>query len=141
LLTGSLDERGELKARVGESLTLRPDAQQRVGSVKTPSGAAVAMRPQPDGTVVVGPLAEPGAYRVLDDKGAPVSSLAFTVQLDPGESDLTRLKPQELSDYFGEEAVRQGSGTGAERSTPLWTWLILIGALAFFFEGVLLRKI
>jgi hypothetical protein len=63
------------------------------------------------------------------------------VQLDPAESDLTRLKPQELSDYFGEEAVRQGVGTGAERSTPLLTWLILIGALAFFFEGVLLRKV
>jgi hypothetical protein len=141
LLTGSLDERGELKARVGESLTLRPDAQQPVASVKAPSGAPVVVRPQPDGSVVAGPLAEPGAYRVFDDKGGAVPSLAFTVQLDPAESDLTRLKPQELSDYFGEEAVRQGAGTGAERSTPLWTWLILIAAVAFFFEGVLLRKI
>jgi hypothetical protein len=141
LLTGSLDERGELKARVAESVTLRPDAQQPVSSVKAPSGAAVAVRPQPDGTLVAGPLAEPGAYRVFDSKGAALPALAFTAQLDPSESDLTRLKPQELSDYFGEEAVKQGGGAGAERSTPLWTWLILIAAAAFFFEGVLLRKV
>jgi hypothetical protein len=141
LLTGSLDERGETRARVGESVTLRPDAQQPVSGVKAPSGAAVASRPQPDGTVVAGPLPEPGTYRVVDDKGAVVPSLAFAVQLDPAESDLTRLKPQELSAYFGEEAVRQDTGAGAERSTPLWTWLILIAALAFFFEGVLLRKV
>jgi hypothetical protein len=36
--------------------------------------------------------------------------------------------------------VRLAGGSGPENATPLWTWLLSVAVLAFFFEGVLLRR-
>lgn len=139
-LTGSLEEREELRSRVGESVTLRAEGKQEISAVKAPSGAEVPLRRQPDGTVLAGPLVEPGLHQVLDGSGQPIVGLAFPVALDPSESDLSRLKPEELSAYFGEESVKNVSVDTQTRAVPIWTWLLLAAAVAFFLEGVLLRK-
>ena len=92
-----------------------------------------------NGALMVGPLPLPGLYAVEVADGKAIASLAFVVTLDPAASDLTRLKPDELTAYFGEDAVR-GPGSDAGHKVPLWTWLVVAAALAFFFEGTLLRK-
>jgi hypothetical protein len=141
LLTGSLEERDEVRAVVGDTVTLKPESAQGLSAVTAPSGPAVPLKAQPDGTWLAGPLPEPGLYTPLDAKGAPLAALTFVARLDAAQSDTTRLKPDELAAYFGEDAVRQASAGGSERKTPLWTWLILAAAVAFFLEGVLLRKV
>jgi len=107
--------------------------------VQSPSGAEVPVSTEADHSLVVGPLPEPGLYRPLDASGQRVVGSQFTAALDPADSDLTRLDEAQLQAYFGEEAVRGPAGT-AERRVPLWTWLVVGAALAFFLEGLLLRK-
>ncbi|WNG30620.1 hypothetical protein F0U62_46350 [Cystobacter fuscus] len=139
-LTGSLEEREEQRVRVGETLALRPEGTQTVSAVKAPEGQDVPFKPQPDGTVVVGPVEQPGTFSVLGADGKPVPALAFASTLDPAESDLSRLPQDTLAAHFGEETVK-ASSTDAERPpVPLWTWLIVAAAIAFFLEGTLLRK-
>ncbi len=67
-------------------------------------------------------------------------ALAFAATLDPAESDLTRLPQDALAAYFGEETVKASSADAERPPVPLWTWLIVAAAMAFFFEGTLLRK-
>jgi hypothetical protein len=139
-LTGSLEEREEQRVRVGETVTLRPEGAQGVSGVRGPGGGEAPVKAQPDGTVVVGPVEEPGAYTVVGADGKPVPTLAFAVVLEPSESDLSRLPQEVLAAHFGEETVK-ASSTDAERPpVPLWTWLIVAAAVAFFSEGLLLRK-
>jgi hypothetical protein len=139
-LCGALEEREEVRARVGESIVLAPGTQEVVGGVRSPSGAQVPFRIQEDGKPVIGPVEEPGVHQVLDGSGRPIPTLAFAALLDPAESDLTRLKVGELSAYFGQEVVRGSSDEAQPPKVPVWSWLIMGAALAFFFEGVLLRK-
>ena len=102
-----------------------------------PHGALVA----PDGSVLVGPVTEPGVHQALDGAGKPLPKLSFASVLDPGESDLARLDMKALQAWFGDATVKQGNGAGGqEPKVPIWTWLIAAAAAAFFFEGVLLRK-
>jgi hypothetical protein len=68
-----------------------------------------------------------------------VPSLSFAASLDAAESDLTRIKPDELKGFFGDEAVKGGGG-GTESKAPLWTWLIVAAVLAFFLEGLVLKR-
>jgi Aerotolerance regulator N-terminal len=139
-LTGTLDEREEVRARVGEAVTLTPEAGQVVASARAPGGAEVLLTAQPPGArFVSGPLPEPGPYAVLDAKGQPVPALAFAATLDPAASDLARHDVDALSGWFGEEVVRSGGSSPADRRAPLWTWLLVTAALAFFLEGVVLR--
>jgi hypothetical protein len=77
---------------------------------------------------------------VLAKDGKPIAALAFAVGLDPAESDLTRLKGDELSAWFGEDTVKASGAGGAQKARPLWTWLLVVAALAFVAEGLLLRK-
>jgi hypothetical protein len=139
-LAGALDERDDLKTLVGNSLTLKAESQSEPATAKSPSGHELKIEQQPDKTWRVGPLEEPGTYSVIGATGQPQPSLAFSVVLDAAESELSRFKAEELSEYFGEDAVRLGSGDSAAPKTPLWTWLILGAVVAFLFEGVLLRK-
>jgi hypothetical protein len=139
-LTGSLEEREELRTRVGETLVLRPDAKEKVATVHAPSGAEVEVKAQPDGSVLVGPVGEPGVHTVTGAEGKPLPALTFASTLDPSESDLSRLPQETLSAHFGEEAVKASSADAERPSVPLWTWLILAACMAFFFEGTLLRK-
>ena len=139
-LTGSLEEREEIRVRVGECATLRPEGTQKVTAVRAPDGSEVPMKEQPDGSLVAGPVTEPGAYSVLGADGKVVPALSFAASLDPVESDLGRVPQDTLTAYFGEETVKASSGDADKPSVPLWTWLILVACLAFFFEGTLLRK-
>ncbi len=139
-LTGSLEEREELRGRIGNVVTLRPEASAQVSEVRAPSGEAVPLRKQPDGTYLVGPLKQPGVHVVLDGAGQPMPSLAVVSVLNPAESDLTRLSQDALAAYFGEETVKSADAAGAAPQLPLWTWLICAAAVAFFLEGVLLRS-
>jgi len=138
-LAGALDERETLEGRVGQTVVLRPDPQAQVTMVKAPSGAAVPVRVEPDHGLQIGPLPEPGLYRTYDAAAQLVPGSQFAVTLDPADSDLTRLDEGQLQAYFGEEAVRGPGGT-ADRRVPMWTWLVVTAALAFFAEGLLLRK-
>ncbi len=139
-LTGSLDEREEVRVRVGEGATLRPEGAQKVSAVRAPDGAEVSVKEQPDGSLVAGPVLEPGVYSVLGADGKVQPDLSFAAVLDPSESDLGRVPLDTLTAYFGEETVKASTGDADKPSVPLWTWLILAACLAFFFEGTLLRK-
>lgn len=138
-LAGALEERHEVKARVGGVVTLAAQGGESPRRVHGPGGKDVPLTQKHDGTLEAGPLPLPGLYTVEDANGKPMPSLAFVATLDPAASDLTRIKPEELTAYFGEDAVR-GSGGGAEHKVPIWTWLVVAAALAFFFEGTLLRR-
>lgn len=139
-LTGSLEERAEQRVRVGESVTMRPEAGQTVTLVRTPDGTELPVKAQPDGSLVAGPLTEPGLHAVLGAEGKPLQALDFPVTLDPAESDLTRVPADTLTAYFGEETVKASSNDAERPKVPLWTWLIVAACAAFFFEGTLLRK-
>lgn len=139
-LTGSLEERAEQRVRVGESVTMRPEAGQTVTAVRTPDGIELPVKAQPDGSLVAGPLTEPGLHAVLGAEGRPLQALDFPVTLDPAESDLTRVPADTLTAYFGEETVKASSNDAERPKVPLWTWLIVAACAAFFFEGTLLRK-
>ncbi len=140
-LTGTLDEREEVRAKVGESVTLKPDLNQSPAWARGGSGAEVALTALPEGDGVTGgPMPEPGPYLVVDAKGATLEKLGFAVSIDAGASNLSRHSLDALSDWLGEESVRTSGSGGPESSTPLWTWLITLAVLAFFFEGLLLRK-
>jgi hypothetical protein len=124
---------------VGESLTLEPELS--LASVRAPSGAELPLVKQNDGTVVVGPVLEPGPHLARGGDGAVVAGLSFAATLDASESDLSRHPADALTQWFGEDTVRDaGGGSGAQPKVPLWTWLIALAVVAFFFEGVLLRK-
>jgi hypothetical protein len=139
-LTGTLDEREEVRARVGATVTLQPDPGVSLAFARSPGGVDVPLTPVPQSTAVTGgPLPEPGRYVVTDAKGQAIEALSFAATLDPAASDLSRHEPEALTAWFGEDAVKT-SGPSSERHTPVWTWLLVVAVLAFFFEGVLLRK-
>jgi hypothetical protein len=136
-LSGGLEERESVEGHIGQTLRLRPEPGTSVAEVRAPSGAAVPLRLENDGGLLVGPFSEPGIYRPVDASGAAALP-PFAVVLDPAQSDLTRVKPEALAAYFGEEAVRGPVGQ-AEAKVPVWTWLLVAAALCFFLEGTLLR--
>lgn len=139
-LTGSLEEREEQRVRVGETVTLRPEPGQTLTAVRTPDGAELPVKVQQDGSVVAGPVTEPGLHGVLGADGKPLQALDFPVTLDPAESDLTRVPSDTLTAYFGEETVKASSNDAERPKVPLWTWLIVAACAAFFLEGTLLRR-
>jgi hypothetical protein len=136
-LSGSLEEHEELKVHVGETATFEAGASSGDVTLTGPEGELKVMR-QPDGSLATAPVPAPGAY-VAHADGNVVPSLSFAASLDPAESDLTRLKPDELKSFFGDDAVK-GTGSGTESKAPIWTWLIVAAAIAFFLEGVLLKR-
>ncbi len=139
-LTGSLDEREEMRVRVGGTVPLKPEPQQQVADILSPSGESAPRKTQEDGTLLVGPVSEPGVYRVVRNDKQPIPELTFAAVLDGSESDLSRLDADALEAWFGEATVRRDGGGQDGPSVPLWTWLISAAALAFLAEGVLLRK-
>ncbi|MBF5041885.1 VWA domain-containing protein [Aggregicoccus sp. 17bor-14] len=139
-LAGALEERQEQRVRVGENVSVRPEGSERLTAVRAPDGRELALQAQGDGSFSAGPLAEPGVHQVLEAAGKPVPALAFAVALDPAESDLTRIPQESLTAYFGEETVKAANGDAQKPEVPVWTWLIVAAAVAFFLEGTLLRK-
>lgn len=140
-LTGTLDEREAVAARVGASVTLALDAEQPALLVRSPSGEERPVAKQADGVSgTAGPLPEPGRYEVLDALGRANPAAGFAATLDPAASDGTRHVVEAVTAWFGEDVVRLAEGEQTEKSTPLWTWLLVVAALAFVGEGALLRR-
>lgn len=140
-LTGTLDEREEVKATVGNAVTLTAEAGQSPAWAKAASGAEVALTTLPQSTVVTGgPLPEPGPYTVVDAQGQTLEKLGFAAAIAAEASNLSRHSLDALTEWLGEDSVRTEGAAGADQKTPLWTWLVLAAVLAFFFEGVLLRR-
>lgn len=140
-LTGTLDEREAVRARVGETVTLTLEAEHPAVLVKAPSGEERAVVKQADGTSgVAGPLPEPGRYQVLDALGVAAPQSSFAASLDPIASDVTRHSVEAVTTWFGEDVVRLAEGEQTDKKTPVWTWLLLAAVLAFVAEGALLRK-
>ncbi len=137
-LSGALEEHEELKVHVGETAVLSSAPGTSEATLSGPEGVELKVVRQPDGSLTAGPILQPGAWIAKVD-GQVVPSLSFAATLDAAESDLTRLKPEELKTFFGEDAVK-GTGTGTESKAPIWTWLIVAAVMAFFLEGLLLIK-
>ena len=139
-LAGSLDEREALRGRVGETLTLPAEAAQKSAAVATPSGGTLQGQRQESGAVVLGPFTEPGLHPVLDAAGKPLPGVVVPVALEASESDLSRTGEAQLSAWFGEASVKAAAAAAGPSRVPLWTWLLAAAAVAFFLEGLLLRK-
>lgn len=137
-LSGALEEHEELKVRVGEMANLTTQLVVADVDLLGPEGHELKLMKLPDGSMSGGPIPAPGAW-VAKSEGVVVPSLSFAAAVDPAESDLTRLKPDELKAFFGEEAVK-GTGPSNESKAPIWTWLIVAAVIAFFLEGVLLKR-
>ncbi len=138
-LGGGLEERERLQVRVGTTLTLSPPEGVRVGAVEGPM-KNVPFRAAEDGSVVVGPLRVPGAYVVKDLEGKVLPSLGFAATLGTEETDLARVQRDALQAWFGEETVTTAGENAEGREVPVWTWLLVVAALAFLGEGLLLRR-
>ena len=148
-LADALEQRQPATAMVGEERTLTPAAGARVERVVAPDGQSVQFRREtahPDDAVVS--LNAPGQYRALvaprgvEPREEP--SLTFVAGLDPRESDLRRVDEAELKAQLGgaESAQVASSAAAAEgaHGTPLWSGLLLLGALALLGEGALTRR-
>ena len=140
-LTGTLDEREDVRAQAGGSVTLSVSEGRAPVLARAPSGVEVPLTPQPEThSVTGGPLPEPGVYAVIDAKGAALPELSFAAGIEPSASNLSRHELDALKQWLGEDSVRTEGQGGPRGATPLWTWLLSIAVVAFFFEGALLRK-
>src|SRR5205085_10176730 len=104
-------------------------------------GKDASLRRDKDGAVVSLPL--PGVYRpVGSGKEQPASF--FVATLDPKESDLRRVDESELKAQRGGAGSAQVAATSEAAQgapgTPLWSALLLLGALALLGEGALTRR-
>ena len=148
-LADALEQRQPATAVVGEERTLTPPAGTRVEKVLGPSGEPVQFRREtarPDEAVV--PLLAPGQYRALvapaGTQPREEPALTFVTALDPRESDLRRVDEAELKAQLGGAGSAQVAASAAaaqgSTGTPLWTALLLLGALALLGEGALTRR-
>ena len=149
-LASALEERSPQPSQVGDERALAAPQGLAVTQVLGPDGKAVPLRrDKPDAPeAVAGPLGLPGVYRA--QVSAPKSaareepSLSFVATLDARESDLRRVDEAELKAQLGGAGSAQvtSSSEAAQgaHGTPLWSGLLLLGALALLGEGALTRR-
>ncbi len=148
-LADALEQRQPAPSLVGEEHAIAAPGGTRVEKVLGPDGQPVQFRREiarPDDAVV--PPAAPGQYRALvaprgvEPREEP--ALTFVAGLDPRESDLRRVDEGELKAQLGgaESAQVAASSAAAQgaHGTPLWSGLLLLGALALLGEGALTRR-
>ena len=149
-LASALEERQPQPAQAGDERAVAAPQGLVVEQVLGPDGKAVPVRRgKPDSPdAVAGPLQLPGLYRpqVAPPHGASHEdpSLTFVALLDPKESDLRRVDESELKAQLGgagsaQVAASSEAAQGAH-GTPLWSALLLLGALALLGEGALTRR-
>ena len=144
----ALEDRAPQGALVGDERPLTAPAGSQVVQVLAPAGKdAPLRRDSATSAVFVGPLEEPGLYRVVLSAAGQKREepqLAFVALADPRESDLRRVDEAELKAQLGGAGSAQvaASAQAAEgaRGTPLWGALLLLGALALVGEGALTRR-
>jgi hypothetical protein len=149
-LAQALEERQPAPAQVGGDREVTAPQGLAVLQVLGPDGKPLPIRrARPDALEgTVGPLPAPGLYRpqVGPRGGTPHDdpSLAFAALLDPKESDLRRVDESDLKAQLGGAGSAQvaASSEAAQgvRGTPLWSPLLLLGALALLGEGLLTRR-
>ena len=149
-LASALEERQPQPAQAGDERPVAAPQGLVVEQVMGPDGKAVPLRRgKPDSPdAIAGPLQLPGLYRpqVAPPHGASHEepSLTFVALLDPKESDLRRVDESELKAQLGgagsaQVAASSEAAQGAH-GTPLWSALLLLGALALLGEGALTRR-
>jgi hypothetical protein len=148
-LASALEERSPPPAQLGDERALPAPPGFQVSQVLGPDGKPLALRREKqEADAVAGPLLLPGVYRpqVAPPGGAPHEepSLFFVALLDPKESDLRRVDESELKAQLGgagsaQVAASAEAAQGAH-GTPLWSGLLLLGALALLGEGALTRR-
>ena len=149
-LASALEEKSPLPAAVGAERTVAAPLGLVVAEVLGPDGKPAPLRreKQSDADAVAGPLQLPGLYRVQVSPpgGSPHEdlSLAFVALADAKESDLRRVDEAELKAQLGgagsaQVAASSEAAQGAH-GTPLWSGLLLLGALALLGEGALTRR-
>jgi hypothetical protein len=149
-LASALEEKSPAPAQVGDERAIPAPQGLSLAAVLGPDGKPVALRreKQSETDAVVGPLQLPGLYlpQVGPVKGTPHEdgSLAFVATLDPKESDLRRVDESELKAQLGgagsaQVAASSEAAQGAH-GTPLWSGLLLLGALALLGGGALTRR-
>lgn len=140
-LAGVLDEKGLEQALVGQAKELAPPQGVSGLKLEGPDGRPVEVRTTPEKRRVAAGLRLPGVYRVSAG-GQAVPEMTFAVNVDPRESDLTRLDEKELKVYFGERTRTQKGGGRDEAPPPfpIWSVLLAVAAGLIVTEGVLLRK-
>jgi hypothetical protein len=151
-LAGGLEEKRELPLLVGTPRTIRLESGETLAALVGPEGRErgrdelerTGLRPGEKGGLVYTPR-EPGLWQVkVGGRGEPrlEPRYAFAVSPDPRESDTRRLDPAELTAYFGGASHAKVEGdaqaAGGSRDIPLWSVLLVLGAAAFFLEGLLL---
>jgi hypothetical protein len=149
-LASALEERQPQAAAVGAEREVSPPQGLSVMQLLGPDGKPVQLkRAKPDAPEAsAGPLFAPGIYRpqVGPPGGSPHDdpSLAFVALLDPKESDLSRVDEAELKAQLGGGGSAQvaASSEAAQgvHGKPLWSPLLLLGALALLGEGLLTRR-
>ena len=149
-LASALEERSPAPAAVGAERPIAAPQGLVVAQVLGPDGKPVPLRreKQDEAGAITGPLQLPGLYRpqVGPPRGTPHEdlSLAFVALADVRESDLRRVSEAELQAQLGGAGSAQvaASSEAAQGShgTPLWSALLLIGALALLGEGALTRR-
>lgn len=145
-IAGVLDEKGLEQALVGQTKRLETAQGVSASSLKVTGPAGPDEKPvkvivEADGAPAATGLVRPGTYAVASG-GTALPELTFAVNVDPRESDLTRLDEKELKAYFGEHTRTQKGGGKDEAPPPFPLWSILLAAAAALLvtEGVLLRK-
>ena len=148
-LAGVLDERPARPTRVGEP---HPVELRGMGALAPTGVTGPDGKPRPlvagqgEAALQVTQTDLPGLYAVALPAQAPpalAGTVDFAVNVDPAESDLTRIDSGELVAHFG-EGTKTVSGKPSElqkRHTPVWTGLLVLAVALFFFEGTLLAKL
>ena len=143
-LASALEERQPQPAQIGDERALTPGQGLTVAQVLGPDSKPAPLRRDKDGPTTVGPLALPGLYRpVVEPPRKEEPQLYFVATLDAKESDLRRVDEGELKAQLGGAGSAQvaSSSEAAQgaHGTPLWSALLLLGALALLGEGALTR--
>jgi hypothetical protein len=148
-LASALEERSPAPAQVGDERAVAAPPGLGVAQVLGPDAKPVPLRREKqEADAVAGPLQLPGLYRpqVAPAGGSTHEdpALFFVALLDPKESDLRRVDESELKAQLGgagsaQVAASAEAAQGAH-GTPLWSGLLLLGALALLGEGALTRR-
>lgn len=144
---GKIDQRN---LRVGQTLAgdVRAAPSEGVVSVSTPAGETKPVRLASDGGLNRWSFGEPeqsGVYRV--EFGPPLlHEELFAVNIDPAESDLTKITPEELRDEvwpgvpfepYGWQASPGSPATPITRRDSLHRWLLLAALVLVLTEPAL----
>jgi hypothetical protein len=141
-LTGASEDRGHLSLVVGQprELTLARD-ERRIEVIKPDGSLWIARqdRGEQHKTVLFTETDQPGAYRVRSAGGdgalSPRAADSFVVNLDPRESDLSRLSPERRPDRLARTA--SGEAAAPKRRVELWHGLAGIVIMVVLLESLL----